>query len=177
MNQTLLALGALLIITTIAMNQQRSILLLQRTAHVREMEAAAKDYAKFRMSQLTSFAFDEARLGMTTLNTDTGDLTDSGSFGVEAGETAGSPGTFDDIDDFHGYVDSTVTHTLSNETYRLRATYEVQYIDPSNPSTVPGTSFKSTVKRMIITIESRETLDEGSLRIVEELPIMISDYV
>ncbi|MEZ4700063.1 MAG: hypothetical protein R2834_07015 [Rhodothermales bacterium] len=177
MQQTLLALGALLIITTIAMNQQRSIFMLQRTAHVRELEAAASDYAQRRLSELSSYAFDEARLGMSTLITDVVDLTSSGSFGVESGETAGDISTFDDIDDFHGYVDSTVVHTLSNETYRLRASYSVQYVDASNPTGTPGPGVKTLMKRLIITVESREEIAGGGVRIVADRPIAVSDYV
>jgi hypothetical protein len=177
MQQTLLALGALLIVTTISMNQQRSIFMLQRTAYLRELEAAASDYAQLRLSEVASLAFDEARIGMATLNTDISDLTASPSFGVEGGETAGTPATFDDIDDFHGYVDSTVTHTLSNETYRLRATYTVQYVDPISPGTVPPGGFKSLIKVVIVTVETREAIDEGYVRIIERRSIAISDYV
>lgn len=177
MQQTLLALGALLIVTTISMNQQRSIFMLQRTAYLRELEAAASDYAQMRLSEVASLAFDEERLGMTTLNTDIADLTASTAFGVESGETAGDPSTFDDIDDFHGYVDSTVTHTLSDETYRLRASYTVQYVDPTSPGTTPAAGFKSLIKVVILTVETREAIDAGYVRIIERRSIAVSDYV
>ncbi|MDZ4701575.1 MAG: hypothetical protein SH809_17825 [Rhodothermales bacterium] len=177
MQQTLLALGALLIVTTISMNQQRSIFMLQRTAYLRELEAAASDYAQLRLSEVASFAFDEARVGMATLNTDFADLTSSGAFGVESGETAGAPATFDDIDDFHGLVDSTITHTLSNETYPLRASYTVQYVDPTAPGSVPSGGFKSLIKVVILTVETREAIDAGYVRIIERRSIAVSDYV
>ncbi len=177
MQQTLLALGALLIVTTISMNQQRSIFMLQRTAYVRELEAAASDYAQMRLSEVASRAFDEARLTMTTLNTDVSDLTVSASFGVEGPEAAGNEGDFDDIDDFHGYIDSTITHTLSDETYRLRESFTVEYVDPTSPGTTPAAGFKSLIKVVILTVETQEAIGSGYVRIIERRSIAVSDYV
>lgn len=174
MQQTLLALGALLIITTISMNQQRSIFMLQRTAYVRELEAAAHDYARLRLGEIAGLWFDETRVGATTLNTDTDDLTFSTSFGTESGETA--PNFFDDIDDFEGFVDSTVVHSLSNETYRLRERFDIQYIDPANPGMVPGPGVRTLTKRVIITVESAEEIGQA-VRIEVDRLVSVSDYV
>ena len=98
MHQTMLAMGALLILVTLTLNQQRAAFLVQKNAYLRELESAAADHARMRLHEITEMDFDEARVGMTTLNTNTNDLTPSLNLGPDPGET---PANFDDIDDFH----------------------------------------------------------------------------
>ena len=64
-----------------------------------------------------------------------------------------------------------------DETYRLRASYTVQYVDPTSPGTIPAAGFKSLIKVVILTVETREAIDSGYVRIIERRSIAVSDYV
>ena len=169
MQQTMLALGALLILVTLTLNQQRSVILVQKNAYLREMESAAADFAQKRLHEITEKDFDEARVGMTVLNTNTLDLTPAASFGAEAGETTVT--TFDDIDDFHAHADTTL-HEMNNEDFNIRATYSVQYVNPDgSTSTTPTLAKEFTV--------NAETLDGTGFalaRVSFSKVIVISDY-
>ncbi len=169
MQQTMLALGALLILVTLTLNQQRSVILVQKNAYLREMESAAADFAQMRLHQITEKDFDEARVGMTVLNTNTLDLTPSASFGAETGET--SFATFDDIDDFHAFSDTT-THEMNDEEFVIRAEYAVRYVLPDGTPTTTQTLAKE------FTVNA-ETLDGAGFalgRVSFSKIIVISDY-
>ncbi|MBX2818909.1 MAG: hypothetical protein KTR29_04480 [Rhodothermaceae bacterium] len=171
--QTMLAMGALLILATLSINQQRSIFLLQKGAYVRELESAAADWAKVRLHQIAeSEAFDEARTSMTVLDPGTSDLTLPASLGRESGEVDVTD--FDDIDDYDGFVED-FTHTLSNETYGLRATYTVRYVDPLTADT---TSLSQTLAKQIIAhVVSRDSIGHSTAQVTFKKTVTISDYV
>ena len=179
MQQTILALGALLILVTLTVNQQRSIFLVQRGAYLRELESAAADYGEARLRQIAeTMAFDEQRVGMTVIDTNTGDLTPDAAFGPDGTETFA---TFDDLDDFDGYVETDVTHTLSDEQYRFRATYNVRYVDPENPDPDPNgiPAGNTLAKEIMVLVESFDPLtsvDDVVARVVVKKVVTISDY-
>lgn len=171
--QTMLAMGALLILSTLSINQQKSIFLLQQGAHVRELESAAADWAKVRLHQIAEGeAFDEARLSMTVLDPDTGDLTAPAALGADTGES--TLGDFDDIDDYDGAVED-VTHTLSNETYALRATYTVRYVDPLTADT--SSAARTLAKQIIADVVSRDSVGYATAHVTFKKTVTISDYV
>lgn len=171
--QTMLAMGALLILSTLSINQQKSIFLLQQGAHVRELESAAADWAKVRLHQIADGeAFDETRLSMTVLDTGTGDLTAPAALGADAGESV--VGDFDDIDDYDGFVED-VTHTLSNETYALRATYTVRYVDPLTADT--SSAARTLAKQIIADVVSRDSVGYATAQVTFKKTVTISDYV
>lgn len=175
----MLALGALLIVVTLTLNQQRSIFLIQRNAYLREMETAAADYGKQRLMQIAeSVSFDEQRIGMTVINTNTGDLTPDASFGPDGTETFA---TFDDLDDFDGYVENNVTHVLSGEQYVFKVTYSVRYVDPDSPDPDPyGIPAGNTLaKEVMLLVESMDPLTSTNdvvTRVVMKKIIAITDY-
>ncbi len=115
----MLSLGALLILVTLTLNQQRSAFLVQKNAYLREMETAAADFARVRLHEVTELDFDEARVGMTILDTNLSDLTPIAGFGADGGEV-----TPDDLDDLHEVTDTT-SHFLNNEQFQIKATYSV----------------------------------------------------
>jgi type II secretory pathway pseudopilin PulG len=69
------------------------------------------------------------------------DPTTPGGIGVDAGEVAGDPTTFDDVDDFNGYTESAVTD-LRGRAVSGRAGWSrsvaVVWADPLDPMTDPG---------------------------------------
>ena len=171
--QTMLAMGALLLLTTLSLNQQKSIFLLQKGAYVRELESAAADWAKVRLHEIAELeAFDEARQSMTVLDTDTDDLTLPLALGPETGET--DVADYDDIDDYDGYTED-FTHTLSNESYPLRAIFTVRYVDPLTADT---TSLSRTLAKQIIAhVISRDSIGHATAQVTFKKTVAISDYV
>ena len=169
----MLALGALLILVTLSLNQQRSAFLVQRSAYLREMESAAADYARMRLHEITEKEFDENRVGMTVLDTGTSDLTPFTSFGVDGGEDPTDPLTFNDIDDFHAFSDTT-NHVLNNETFRLRSTYSVQYVEPDDGS---SSAVPTLAKEFTIDVETLDAIGEARARVRFQEVIAISDYI
>ena len=172
MQQTMLAVGALLIVITLTLNQQRSIFLVQQNAYLRELESVASDFAKKQLHDVTeSVAFDEARLGMAALLTATSDLTNQASFGPDAGEVW----PFDDVDDYHAYVDTT-THVINQESYQLRSSYSVQYVDPVTAvAAAPGV--KTLAKEVTINVETLDSIGAAVARISFQKVVVISDYL
>ena len=160
----MLALGALLILVTLSLNQQRSAFLVQRSAYLREMESAAADYARMRLHEITEKEFDENRVGMTVLDTGTSDLTPFTSFGVDGGEDPTDPLTFNDIDDFHAFSD----------TFRLRSTYSVQYVEPDDGS---SSAVPTLAKEFTIDVETLDAIGEARARVRFQEVIAISDYI
>lgn len=172
--QTMLAMGALLILSTLSINQQKSIFLLQKNAYVRELESVAVDWAKVRLHEIAEGeAFDEARISMTILDPDTGDLTLPASLGAEGGES--TLGDFDDIDDYDGFVEIDTTHTLSNETYALQATYTVRYVDPLTADTSSAT--RTLAKQIIADVVSLNSVGNATAHVTFKKTVTLSDYV
>lgn len=166
----MLAMGALLILVTLTLNQQRAAFLVQKNAYLRELETAAADHARMRLHEITQRDFDEARIGMTSLNTTTTDLTPSLNLGPDGGET--SAALFDDIDDFHNHVDTT-QRMLNDELFTFRSTYTVRYVQPDGDVTLTPT----LAKEFIIDVESLDFVGDSTRAIVRfQKVVAVSDY-
>ena len=173
MQQTMLALGALLILVTLTLNQQRSAFLLQKNAYLREMETAAADFAKKRLHEISIKDFDEARTGMTILDPGLTDLTTFANFGADPGENVYDFFTLDDIDDFHGHADTTL-HLLNGEEFQIVANYDVRYVKPDGDESLTGPTLAKEV-----TVDARTLDSVGAARaqVSFQKVIVISDYI
>ena len=152
MQQTILAIGALLIIMTTVMLQQRSSMLSQELVYVRQIEIAAEDAARMRLEGLATLAFDESTVGATTTPTSTSSYQLPSNFGLDAGESRTStPLNIDDIDDFHGFTDTLWQKINANsDSFRFAITYSVSYL--SNSGAVSSTPTHN--KEITATVES-----------------------
>lgn len=169
----MLALGALLILVTLTLNQQRSAFLLQKNAYLREMESAAADFAKKRLHEISIKDFDEARTGMTVLDPGLTDLTTFANFGTDPGENAYSELTLDDIDDFHLHVDTTA-HELNNEQFQIRAEYAVRYVQPNGEVSTTGPTL---AKEVTVDARTLDTAGAARAHVRFQKVIVISDYI
>ena len=142
MQETILALGALMIIMLIAVNQQRSAIQFHEQVYVREISQARDDFAiSYLEGVINQKRFDEATIPLTEIPTDVTILTSV--LGPEdASENADS--TFDDIDDFHAYRD-TFDHVISADTFRFDVTFSVNYITEFDSVSVARTFVKEIV--------------------------------
>ncbi len=154
MQQTLLTLGALMIITMTSISQQRSNFIVVEGAYLREQENAAMDYATMRLENIAnSKAYDESVAEDADAEIDINTLTAASSFGAESGEN--TPDLYDDIDDYHGLTES-IEHALSADTFRFEVTYSVRYINPSSPSI--ATTAATLAKELTVDVVSRDTI-------------------
>ena len=154
MQESIIALGALAIITLIAVNQQRNNMLAREQAYLLQMETIAADLGKKRLEEISSrTAFDETRVGATSLDIDVNTLTTAGNLGPETGES--DPSTFDDFDDYHGYRE-TVRHSIENDTLGFVVSYAVRYINPANPT--KASSSRTLTKELTVRVLSQDSL-------------------
>lgn len=79
------------------------------------------------------------------------------AFGIDAGETAGAPSTFDDIDDFDGYTES---GSINFKGQKITWTdgwvrrVEVVNVDVSDPAKVLNDADSSGLRRITVTVVS-----------------------
>ncbi|MEM8488368.1 MAG: hypothetical protein AAF564_22655 [Bacteroidota bacterium] len=174
MQQTMLAMGALLILVTLSMNQQRSAFLVQKSAYLREMESAAADFAKVRLHEVTEQAFfDEARVNMAILDTGVSDLTPPASFGTDPSEDATNIADFDDLDDFEGFVDTTM-HQLNLEQFQIRSEFSVRYVQASDGK---GVTFPTLAKEVQIEATVLDRIGEAQAVVRLQKMVVITDYL
>lgn len=132
MQETVLALGALMIIMLIAMNQQRSTIRMHEQVYVREISQARDDFANLLLEGIVNEKnFDEATLTLTSIPT----VPDS--FSLVLGPESiyeDSFATFDDIDDFHAFRD-TFQHIISADTFSFDVSFTVNYITDADSVT------------------------------------------
>lgn len=101
MQQTLLALAALVAFSIWALTRNQDDSELEQRMLTTEVESAAAEAAVARMGEITRLSFDEADVGRTGARTGTTGLTAPGGFGPDGMMEGSEPG-FDDVDDFHG---------------------------------------------------------------------------
>ena len=129
MQETILALGALMIIMLIAINQQRSTIRIHEQVYVREISQARDDFATSLLEGIVNqMDFDEETIPLTSIPTNVNDM--SLVLGPE-GLLETDPSTFDDLDDFHAYRD-TFQHIISADTFRFDVSFTVNYLTPTN---------------------------------------------
>ena len=169
----MLAMGALLILVTLSLNQQRSAFLVQKNAYLREMESAAADFAKVRLHEITQRDFDESRVNMTILDTGLSDLTPLASFGYEGGEDPADWTTLDDLDDFDGLVDTTA-HALNNEQFTIKGEYSVRYVKAvdGDSSSVP-----TLAKEIQIQATALDGIGQAQAVVRFQKMVVITDYI
>ena len=150
MQQTILALAAILAFSVFALNQHSTRAGVERTAIGSEIELAATDLARTRLANLTRFAFDEADTARDELRTDTDGL--STTLGPDTGEI--DVALFDDIDDYHAYSE-VVTTTWDGRPLQFVVTIAARYVNPDNAS--EGVSATTLAKELTVTVEEVTT--------------------
>lgn len=144
MQQTLLALSAILVFSVYALGRHRTDNDVERRAVGIEVELAATDVARARLAAIERLAFDEDDVAQTGVRR----LAPTSGLGPDAGE--GSPGTYDDVDDWDGAVD-TVAVDLGAGSLRFAVAVEVDYVDLAAPDSVVATP--TLAKRVRVWVE------------------------
>ena len=173
MQQSILALGALMIITMLSVQQQRSSFMVLEGMFLRELENAAADYAKKRTEEiLDSVSFDESRVSSSELDTDVATLTAAAGFGPDVNED--DVASYDDLDDYHTYQE-TVTHVLSADTFRFNVSYDVRYVNPDNPSSTALTP--TLAKEFSILVLSTDSIGTQAAQYRMSKTVVVSDLL
>lgn len=171
MQQTILALGALMLITMMSVQQQRSSFMTLEGMYIKEIENAAADYAKKRSEEiLSSVSFDESRTSSSDLDVDTATLTGVGALGPDAGENKEEK--FDDIDDYNNYEEQ-VVHVLSADSFRFDVSYSVRYVNPASP-TSPATG-ATLAKELSILVLSQDSVGSRAAQYEMSKTVIVSD--
>lgn len=147
MQQTLLALSALLVFSIYALGRHRSDNDVERRAVGAEVELAATDVATGRLAAVERLAFDNddvERAGVRMT------LPTSG-LGPDADEPTRD--AYDDVDDWDGARD-TVSVAVGTGSLQFAVAVEVDYVDLNAPDTVVATP--TLAKRVHVHVEEVE---------------------
>lgn len=152
MQQTILALAAILVFSFFALNQHRAEASAERTAVGSEIELAATDLARARLVEATALAFDEALVGDARFSVETNTLTRSRNFGPgnDADEDEDTPA--DDVDDLHEVIVSETT-TYDGRPIAFTVVYAVRYVREDAPGTGVDRNERTPAKEVTVTVQ------------------------
>lgn len=150
MPQTLLAVAAILAFSFFALTQHKTNAEIEQNAIASEIELAATDLARDQLVAITSHIYDEADIGRNDLRRDATGL--STTLGPDAGET--SIDLFDDLDDFHGFLD-TLTVDWHGADLQFAVTADIRYVNANQPDTASTTP--TLAKEVVVTIVEIQT--------------------
>jgi len=144
MGQSMLVLGAFVLLTTLALSVHRAILQNQDAADEAQYGIPAMALAQSIIEEASAKAFDEEVTGTPPPNLPDG-FTQPSELGPEAGE---SYPNFDDVDDYDGL--SVQDTTSVGATYTITAS--AYYVEVSAPDS--AVSYPTFFKRLDVTVSS-----------------------
>lgn len=146
MQQTILALAAVLVFSLYALSRHGADASRERLAITAEVETAAVGIARERLHEITTRSYDEADIGRDGARTSTSGLTSPSNFGRDTGES--SEPSFDDIDDFHGRTRPD-TVRWNNRDLVFRDSVSIRYVVPE---TAAPSSSATLAKEITVTV-------------------------
>ncbi|MEO0556580.1 MAG: hypothetical protein AAF170_00210 [Bacteroidota bacterium] len=147
MQQTILALAALLAFSIYMLTRHNVEAEFERVAITAEMELAATDIATQRLSEVLANAFDEVDIGREGTRSSAAGLSTIGT----ADPDEPDEGAFDDIDDYHT-VTTSVTRPWEGEDLAFTDSVSVRYVDPANPDSTLSAGVQTIAKEVTITV-------------------------
>ncbi|NUN08264.1 MAG: hypothetical protein HUU54_03730 [Ignavibacteriaceae bacterium] len=149
MSQSLLTIAAMMLLTTLAIRVNSTVLMSQETSQNSKFGLAAISLATSEIEEASRLAFDENSNDnpLTSVNS----LTNVSALGKESGET--NPSNFDDLDDYHNYsyTDSTQISAV------FRVWFSVNYVNTASLNSV--SSSKTWHKRITVNVASPSMRD------------------
>lgn len=178
MSQTLMALLALAVVTTFAMNVQQKHLHVQRTTIHREIQEMAASAALEAMEIIRARSFDQAVANGTTTGTPA-DLTlfsyngstDHFSTGRACQVFDTGTDVCDDVDDFHKMQTATRPFIMGEDTVLFNVDVEVSYVDAS------FNRFNGRTFHKQVTVQVQDAWPDGSRAPFLMVPITLSRVV
>jgi len=172
MQQTLLALVAMLIATFLSFNQKQAVVQHQSQVVRAEMEQMALGVAGQAMQVIRARAFDRATVGVPSDSiVSTSEFEDTGSIqeGILDCQAFGGTDTCDDVDDFYGDT-ATIPFTFPTGSFDFKVDMRVRYVD----SDLQPTGGTKTNRKQVI-LEVQDSPSTGDPRLPE--PIEYSEVV
>lgn len=141
MQQTLLALLALMTASFLSFSQMNAIVKSEREMVRSELEEMATGIAMQSMEVVRARAFDDAVVGIPADSSlSVSEFTSSPFSSGNHCQPFGGSDVCDDIDDFHEMVPATVPFTLPDDHIDFKVEIEVRYVDSAMlPTTGPTT--------------------------------------
>lgn len=151
MQQTLLALLALLLATLLSFNQKQAKVRHQQQVFRAEMEQMALGVANEAVQVIRARAFDEATRGVTSDSIVATSNFESTPFpsGNDCKAFGGSD-TCNDIDDFHEMVTATLPFTFPTGNFDFDVDVEIKYVDEDLQ---PTGGSRSSRKKIIVEVQ------------------------
>jgi hypothetical protein len=150
MQQTLLALLALMTASFLSFSQMQAIVKSEREMVRSELEEMATGIAMQSMEVIRARAFDDALVGVPSDSTvSTSDFTSSPFTSGNDCEAFGGSDVCDDVDDYHEMVPATVPFKIPDDQIDFKVEVEVQYVD----NLMQPTSSKTIRKEVIIRVQ------------------------
>ena len=147
MQQTILALAAILTFSIYMLSRHGVEAEIERFAITAEVELAATDVATARLSTVLARAFDEADREREGTRTRPEGLSPIGV--ADPDETV--EGQFDDVDDYHGVMRSSVRPWFGTDLV-FTDSVSVRYVDPANPSATVASGGLELGKEITVTV-------------------------
>lgn len=147
MQQTILALAALLAFSIYMLTRHSAEAEIEQIAITAEMEFAATDIATQRLAEVLASAFDEADLDRQGTRATIEGLSTIGT--ADSGEP--TEADFDDIDDYHT-VSRSVQRRWQGGDLVFTDSVSVRYVDPADPANPLASGTKSLAKEITITV-------------------------
>lgn len=171
MQQTLLALVALLIATLLSFNQKQALVQNQSQVVRAEVEQMAIGVAAQTMQVIRARAFDAATAGVPSDSLVP--TSEFSSFPFTTGndcEAFGGTDTCDDVDDFHEMVTATIPFQVPSGTFDFDVDAEVRYVDEDLQ---PTGGSRTSRKKVILKVQDAPS--SGEPRLPE--PIQYSEVI
>ena len=147
MQQTLLALLALMTASFLSFTQMNAIVKSEREMVRSELEEMATGIAMQSMEVVRARLFDDALVGIPAdSSVDVSDFTPGPFTTGNECKPFGGTDTCDDIDDFHEMVPATVPFTLPDDQINFKVEVEVRYVD----SAMQPTGGTQTIRKEVV---------------------------
>jgi MSHA pilin protein MshD len=163
-HQMVLSVLAMLLLSISVLTINRQTLTTNDTMMSSRYGLMALSLANTIIQDASGLAFDEKTVTQGSSVASVSQLTAPTALGLDTGESASNPNTFDDFDDYNCYrttpktdviiVDATVT---PNKTMTFYSLCKVDYVDGTNPSNVMTT--QTWHKRLMVSVYSNDLQD------------------
>lgn len=162
MQQTLLALLALMVASFLSFSQMQALVRSERTMVRTELEEMATGIAMQSMEVVRARAYDDATVGVPPDSAvSTSDFTTGPFAGGKDCMPFGGGDVCDSIEDFHDMVPATVPFTTTNDSIDFKVEIEVRYV---NASLQPTGGTPTIRKEVIIYVQDEWSNGDPFLR-------------
>jgi hypothetical protein len=158
--QMILALGAMILLTILITNVNKNSLYTEDVMYDSNFGITATSIASSIIEDASKKRFDNVFYYGDSIVTDASKFTHPDFLGIDSGEVATDPRTFNDFDDYNGYTG--VDSTMPSAVFEYAGT--VSYVDPTNPDGILNTqSFHKKITVKVWSISMKDTMIMSSI--------------